>query len=310
MRALRRGVSAMEALVFFVIAMVLVLTAWKMFNSGIRVGKTAVEGLALQSGIRNALENLTRDVNGAMMIAEPHAETPVPTGSLGTPATGTTAASPSTPAQNFQITLYQHQSGDPAKPVEAQGNADSPYPFGRTQQENSYGLPVLQVVYQYNAQERTLSRGVRSGLLQFKSTAEKPGVVKTYEFDPNGETNRPTIRRPSVTLAREVERFEATALSYDYAKPLEGLPLREGVKFPTVVATAELPEDPLTESEKKEDRTVGIALRIKAAYAAEGRSTTAKDSSMEILTKIFSYPKMYDHNYRAYFSTVDSDLRY
>jgi hypothetical protein len=59
------------------------------------------------------------------------------------------------------------------------------------------------------------------------------------------------------------------------------------------------------------DRTLGVILRVKADFHADDETVkVAQDSSMEILTTILSYPKLYDTAYRPFFSSVDADLRY
>lgn len=279
----RRAATLMELMIFITLTLLIVGAAWKILRSGTRIGKTAVEGLALQSGIRNLLENMTRDVNAAFLIGAPSFQTPFPD------------AGP-----EVFVEVYQHFGSDAGRRIELPQNQGSPYPFGRTKQANGYTLPALRVAYVFNREARTVTRAVASGLLQFQTTPEQPSIVRGFGFNEGGQSPdmRRVRRRPTV-MAREVELFEAHPIAFDLNRTLPGAPR------PALVLGQDLPD-----GQRLQDRTVGIALRVRAAYRREQPVKAAQDSSMEILTKIYSYPKLGDVRFPRYFSSVDGDLRF
>lgn len=286
----RRGFTLVETLIMMTIMVILIVVAWRVLGSGMGMGRTAVEGIALQQGIRNLMENLTRDVNGSMLILTPNAETQIPD-----------------PNQVVTIQLIQSSTEDPGQRHEYEwsgrggsgSNADSPYPFGKTTENNAYGLPVFQVMYQYDRTTKVISRGIRSGTLQYSTEITDPTKLN-YTFIPDSGSSRTAVRRPGTVMARNVQTFEVAAIALDYSQ------LEPRTNRPKMVLTNTLDGDGT-----KMYRTIGVALRVKADFRPEGEEVgMAKDSSMEILTKIFSYPKIADMQYGAFFSSTDNDLRY
>jgi hypothetical protein len=287
MKRLRRGVSLIEVVIFFTIAVILMGVAWSLLSRGSRLGRTAVQGIALQQGIRGLVENMVRDVNGCLMIHEPNAET------LASASGG----------PHSRLVVYLNRRENPAdRPSQQQapgGGTDTPYPFAYLTQETKYQIPVLQVSYEYNKTDRTVTRIVTPGALLSLAPApdqlqqgQTPGIVQEYQFSAAG-TGKGKV------LAREVAVFRLYPFSYDHTRA------HAKTRRPPVVLTHKLPGEGA-----RIDQTVGVVLKVKAAYRSERKVLKGEDSSMEIVTKIWSYPKLYDHIYRPYFSSVDGDLRY
>lgn len=289
-RIRRRAFTLVETMVFVTIAVILIVVAWRVLNRGIGIGRTAVEGIALQQGIRNLMENLTRDVNGSVLILTPNGESPFPD-----------------PNQTINIQLIQSATEDPGERAAyewsddgtARTNNETPYPFGKTTEDTNYGLPVFQVIYQYDRTTRVVSRGIRSGTLQYTVETSDPTKM-SYKFIADTGNDRRAVRRPPTVMVRNVETFEVAPLALDYSElePLTGRP--------KMVLTSTLPGEGA-----QMYRTIGLALRVKADFREDATDVPmAKDSSMEILTKVFSYPKIADMQYGAFFSSIDNDLRY
>lgn len=283
----RRAFTLVETLIFMTIIIVLIVAAWRILGRGVSIGRTAVEGIALQQGIRNLMENFTRDVNGSILILAPNAESQFPD-----------------PGQVITVQLIQSAQENPAERPQYEwsgsggsgSNADSPYPFGKTKQDTTYGLPCYQVLYQYDRSTGVVARGIRAGTLQYTVRTSDPTSL-TYSFVPGGGG---TVRRPPTVMARNVETFEVAPLALDYTQ------LEPRTGRPKMVLTSRLDGDGA-----KMFRTVGLAIRVKADFRPEDDDEVmAKDSSMEILTKVFSYPKIADMQYGAFFSSIDNDLRY
>lgn len=268
----RPGYSLIEALIFMTIAVILIGGAWHVLLGGTRIGRTAVEGITLQQGVRNVVENMVRDVNGAMMIHEPNAGTPQ--------------------LPWARLVLYVHQNVDPGDRVALQPGAQgpgTPYPFASTAGASQFLLPVLQVAYLSDSSANTVSRAVTKGNLVYRATG---GVVEEYAF-------QATASSESKVLAREVQFFEVWPYAFDASQR------REGGLPPLVLANQ------AAGSGDRIDRTLGVIVRVKANFHPDDETVKqAQDSSMEILTTILSYPKLYDTAYRSFFSSVDADLRY
>ena len=282
-RIRRRAFTLVEVLIFVTIMVVLIAAAWRILNRGIGMGRTAVEGIALQQGIRNFMENFTRDVNGAMLILAPNGDSQVPD-----------------PNQVITVQLIQSAQENPGdRPEYAWSggtNAESPYPFGKTTEDTNYGLPCYQVLYQFDRATGTVARGIRAGTLVYTVQTSDPTSMN-YSFVPGGGA---AVRRPPTVMARNVETFEVAPLALDYSQ------LEPRTGRPKMVLTSALPG-----SGARMYRSVGLAVRVKADFRPEDDDEPmGKDSSMEILTKVFSYPKIADMQYGAFFSSTDNDLRY
>lgn len=282
-----RGFTLVETAIFFIIVVILLGAAWKILNTGTRIGRTAVQGIALQQGVRGLMENMVRDVNGCLMIAEPNAET----------------LASSSGGPHGKLVVYTSRDQDPNQRLEIQGGSgeggDISYPFAHLQSETRYRLPVYQITYEYDGDSHTVSRLVVAGDLYSVVPApgelaegQQAGVVQSYEFQAGG------VPRKRV-LAREVEYLRLYPFSYDHSRR------SETSGMPRVALTHRLPG-----AGARMDETAGVALRVKASYHQEQEVKRAQDSSMEIVTRIWSYPKLFDHIYRPYFSSVDRDLRY
>jgi hypothetical protein len=233
------------------------------------------------------MENFSRDVNGAVLILSPNAESQVPD-----------------PNQVVTVQLIQTAQENPAERHEYEwsgsggsgSNTDSPYPFGKTKEDTTYGLPCYQVLYQFDRSTGVVARGIRAGTLEYKVETSDPTKLE-YSFVPGGGA---AVRRPPTVMARNVATFEVAPIALDYSQ------LEPRTGRPKMVLSSALEGDGA-----KMFRTVGLALRVKADFRPEDDDTPmAKDSSMEILTKVFSYPKIADMQYSAFFSSVDNDLRY
>lgn len=281
MKRLRNAAfTLVEAVVFVAIASMLVILAWNFLFSGVKIGRTAAEGLSLHQGLRNLVENLTRDVNAAYLIAEPNAGNPNPHSGLV--------------VYLFQDTSLGDIADGKVPRLELDDNKGGVYPFAESTGATQQALPVYQVRYEYEVEKRIVRRRVLTGNLLLKS-ADDPrahGRITGYEFVAAEPANKRRQIRINQIMAREVEVFELYGFGF-------------GDIYPDTAIRQIVPA-----SEVSSDQVTLVALRLRAAYQREGEVKKAEDSSQEILTQIYSYPKLYDYLYRPYFSSVDGDMRY
>jgi hypothetical protein len=279
----RRGTSLVETMIFFLIAIVVIGMAWQILFGGVRIGRTAVEGVALQQGIRNLMENMVRDVNGAYMIAQPNGSSPFP--------------------EEEEVILYLHRTEqppqrgvqDPRERAEINGPL---YPFASVQGETSYSLPVWMVRYRLE-RNGVIRRFVDGGRLVSNSDLASGGIVSSFGFQPfTGQGSRGS--RSGQVMARNVEFFRTYPFGYDITN------LHPQLLIPMLTPTQDLPG-----SGERYNLTSMLTVSVKANYHPEVQDQLrAQDSSMRMVTKIWCYPRVYELLYSPYFSSVDEDLRY
>lgn len=273
----------------FIGAMILTIV-FNMINRGVGSLQKTTEAISVQRGMRNVVENMARDVAGALLIEEPN-------GSHTTPHNKVVV-------YRYGLELAQQRlttNDSPSAPEIPQ----SAYPFGNLATDSVNRLTVLRIEYEHDPTEKVVKRRFVPGELSaVAAAAESPRLVSRYDFSPIGtpvESN----------MASNVTTFEVVAAGYD---PYN-LDLRTGRG--RVLDTASLPARPvgpiLTPGGPgpgpKTDQTCLIVLRVGGSFERPN-PTRRTDGSMEIVTKMWSYPKLYDHVYAPYFSSVDHDLRY
>lgn len=312
---LRRGATLVEVVVFSAMSLLLIGFGWDLLRSGSVVGSTTSEGLNLQRGVRNFMENLTKDVNAAVLIADPHGNTP-------------------TPARRVVVYVFHDAKPDPAdgmvdpgKRLLANGGPDgpsliggvNPYPFAHTEEPTQWGLPVIQVVYDWDAGTKRVTRTAIEGFLVAR--AERGQVfVRDYGFQPgSGVTPVESVVSENITEL-EVYPFGYDEIDRDDAgfgglKPTSELPdfvsgIVAGTDLAPQVAgfTGGSTGPTSAGTTNRHARTAMLLVKLKAVFDYE--SDQYRDPEFVMATRIWSYAKLYEHRYFPYFSSVDDDLRF
>lgn len=316
---MRRGATLVEIMVFSFMSLMLVGIGWDLLRSGTVVGSTTSEGLNLQRGVRNFMENLVKDVNAAVLIAEPHG--------LSLPPTGATA-------QRIVVYVFHDAKPDPADGMvdpgtrlDLNGGPDggsliggvNPYPFAHTEEATTWGLPVIQVVYTWDPTSKQVAREATEGFMVAK--ADRGQVfVRQYGFTPgSGVTPVKTI------VSEHIEELSVFPFGYDEID-------RDDAGFGGLKPTSELPDfvsglvaatdlapqvagftggstgATSAGTTERHARTAMLLVKLKAVFDYE--NDKYRDPEFVMATRIWSYAKLYEHRYFPYFSSVDDDLRF
>lgn len=293
----RAGTTLVEFLIFFAIAVVVLGVAWSMLGSSTRLGRRAVENVTLQGQVRNVIEYMTRDVTAAYLIDEPNGTSPVPHDKL---VVYRYAAKDARRRLGLNEATIQPNTGLPG----------STYPIGNMTDGSVHKLVMTRVTYAYDSTKKEVTRETVAGTLAAvapDSSQGNPRMIVAYEFTPLGSAGS----RPRV-LGRNVTRFEIVPAGYDPtvidAKTGRGR-LLDTKSLPALPVGAHQPQATPADGPKS-DRTAMVVVRIRAEFDKGDNVKKAEDTSTELITKIWSYPKLYDHVHRPYFSSVDHDLRY
>ncbi len=289
--AARRAVTLIEALFFTVIASIVLWFVWHMVGQGTILGRRAVEEIALQQDIRNVVENMVRDVSAAYLIAEPHGETPLPA---------------------KKVVVYKYVELDASQrlkdnqaDIQANGMPGSAYPFGPIQGETAHATLMMRVTYEYLEAEQQVVRKELPGRLLNVASADSPRIITEYRFEGLGTEG-------ILPMAENVTQFEIVPGGYD-SRAIDLRTGRGAVTDTSKIGARQL--GPFAPADgpgpgPKQDRTVFVVLRIKTAFDKGPDMKKAQDSSMDMVTKIWSYPRLYEHIYAPFFSSMDHDLRY
>lgn len=278
-RHVRRGFTLIEAAFFIAVAVALVAVAWELLAKGGRTGRLAVEGLGLQQGVRAVVENMVPDVNSAYLILEPRGGTEVP---------------------GRRLELYRFLFKEASDRLDLNNAAGGAYPFHNEAGASEHKLKVAQIVYAYDPGTKTVTRTWKAGVLTARASEAKVEGFEFQEGVPGTSGVGPNEER---VLASDVSTFEVYPGAYDDSQidPKTG----RG----RVVDTGSLPSE-TGGVEGAAHRTCFVVLRIRAELDKGADVKKADDTSMEILTRIWSFPRLYDQLYRPHFSSVDEDLRY
>ncbi len=314
---MRRGFTLVEVLLFSALSLLFISIGWSFLSSGTILGSNTSEGLNLQSGARNFIENLTKDINASVIIAEPHGLTPLP-------------------ADRVVLWIYNDPKDDPdggmVQPGERLGinggpdgaglvGGINPYPFNQTEGPTEWGTPAIQVVYQWDEPTGRITRQTTEGNV-IAMGGRGQVFVQAYEFRPApGAT--PSSEK---LMSDNIKEFAIYPFGYDETT------LDPSTQLGALRPTAELPDfvSGLTEesaagpvvagftgatgtgappgSTERMARTAMLLLKMKAVF--DYKSEAYRDQEFEFATKIWSYTKLYEHRYFAYFSSVDDDLRF
>jgi hypothetical protein len=310
-----RGATLVEVVVFTAMSLLLIGFGWDLLRSGSVIGSTTSEGLNLQRGVRNFMENLVKDVNAAVLIADPHGLTP-------------------TPATRIVVYVFHDAKPDPADGMvdpgprlDLNGGPDgpgliggvNPYPFAHTEEPTEWGLPVIQVVYDWDATTKKVTRTAIEGFLVAR--ADRGQVfVRQYGFQPgSGVTPVETV------VSEHIEELEVFPFGYDEIdrddagfgglKPTSELPdfvsgLVAGTDLaPQVAGFTGGSSGPVNAgTTNRHARTAMILVKLRAVF--DYANPKYRDPEFVMATRIWSYAKLYEHRYFPYFSSVDDDLRF
>ncbi|NUN51677.1 MAG: hypothetical protein HUU06_02665 [Planctomycetaceae bacterium] len=321
MKSLRTGVSAVEFIVFTAMSLFLITAGYGLLRSGARVGSNTEVGLNLQQGVRNLMENLVKDVNASVFIAEPHGQTQLP-------------------AKKIVVWVFddEKEAGDdsivlPGKRLDLNGGPDgpglvgqrNPYPFYHNDVPTVWGIPVVQVTYEWRENEKVVTRKAERGAVKVENVQKGKPFVERLSFTARGGVVNPTANSTR-KMADNVTQFESFPFGYNELK-------RDDTnKMGTLLPTSELPDivtgmgssvTPVHAgftgfggggsggaqgTTPRIARTAMLIVKTKAVY--DYVDTKVRDQEVFMATKIWSYAKIYEHAYAPYFSSIDDDLRF
>lgn len=311
----RRGVSLMEFLVFASLSLMLIGYGWDLVTSGSRVGSTTYEGINLQAGVRNLMENLVKDVNASVFIKEPNGLTSLPSNKIvlwvfsdaKDDSTGMVQ-----PGERINFNNGGYDSGSLSGGV-------NPYPFTHQGHPTRWHLPVLEVTYEWDSGSERVTRTAVPGDLWMEAS-EGMVFVEDYSFHAIGSTSQVKV------LSEHVQVFEIFPFGYDETDidPVTQMgklkPTKDCPDWVTGYGTADTSVPAVAGfgggsgggasagSTERIGRTAMLLVKVKAVY--DYANSKYRDPEFEMTTKIWSYAKLYEHRYFQYFSSIDDDLRY
>jgi hypothetical protein len=310
----RQGVSLLEFVVFSALSLALIGYGWDLLRSGSIIGSNSYQGIALQAGVRNLMENMVKDVNASVFIKEPNGLT-------------------TTPATKVVVWIFSDakESADKGmvKPGERinfnNGGPDSgsltgginPYPFAHAGNPTRWHLPVLEVTYEWDASAQIVTREAAPGDLWMEAE-DGTSFFQDYSFHPLGGASIKKV------LSENISEFEVYPFGYDETNidsvtQMGSLkPTRDTPDFVTGLATAGAGAPTLAGfgtgtggsagSTERIGRTAMLLVKLKAIF--DYKHAKYRDPEFQMATKIWSYAKLYEHRYFQYFSSIDDDLRF
>ncbi|MBI4872229.1 MAG: hypothetical protein HY814_11755 [Candidatus Riflebacteria bacterium] len=268
----RRGVSLIEAILFAVIALVLLIVIYRFLTTGMELADESSKAIALQQGARNLVENMVRDVNACHMFAEAYED-------------------------RFTVLKYQYE--DPKFAVaENVGRGNLTWPFYTNDAVTVSRLPVFKCAYKFFPDKGTVMRKIRKGILVSKTPAAGgvgDNMLRLSEFsfeDQGGPPGEPAEGR---VLARKVKKFKLAFFGYD--------DLGDGSLKEATQLTA-------NSLERKIAKICMVVLNFQATFEEGLYKDKLKSPEIELMTKIWSYKGINDHVYKEYFGSQDVDVRY
>lgn len=248
----------MEALLFGFLGVVILGVAYFLLTRSVSLTDATSRSIELQVGVRNLMENLVNDVNGAHLFLDPAPK----------PAESTLVV-----ARYKERTAVGRLAANP-RPA---------YPFLETgDQESSQVLPVLRATYSFDEARGTVSRKLEEGTLTALPGDDDPGRLAAWTF----HAERTLADK---VLARSVEEFTLSRIGYD----------RDGK--PAAIETL---------SEPLQARTACVVVKLRSLFREGAYGDGRRAPEVVLLTKVWSYRRLYDRVYKEYFSSVDEDLRY
>lgn len=267
----RRGVTLIEALMGVLIVLVILFAAWHIFISGMFRSSETARDAALMVGVRDLMENLTRDVNAAHAVLSLQ----------GADATDGEA--------KLRIFRYSHKPDIAERLRENAGGSSGntgTYPFHVRNTSVEVKMTGKMVTYSLNAAQKKVIRREEDGVFyqRFRTPTEVDGA------------SAPTFRgggSPKVTeTATEVQKFELMFLGYVAADQDNAGQVK--VLQPSEIGSA---------------AAIGVHL-LAGDDPAQPRTTRGRPSTVDIATKVWVMRKVYDAAYPEYFSSTDEDLRF
>lgn len=310
----RSGVSMVEFLMFTAMSLMLIGYGWDLLRSGSVVGSTTFEGLNLQAGVRNLVENLVKDVNASVFIKEPNGLTSLPSNKVVlwvfSDAKEDVDLGMVEPGERINFNNGGYDSGSLTGGI-------NPYPFTHQGHETRWHLPVLEVTYEWNSGSERVTRTAVPGDLWMEA-GEGMSFVEKYSFHAMGSPSH------SAVLSEHIQSFEIFPFGYDETDldPETKLgrlkPTKDCPDWVTGFASGDASIPTLagfgggtgasTGSTERIGRTAMLLVKVKAVF--DYASPKYRDPEFELTTKIWSYAKLYEHQYFQYFSSIDDDLRF
>lgn len=318
---MRRGAFTLVELLFFGAAALMIIGyGWDLLRSGSVIGSTTSEGINLQRGVRNFMENLVKDVNGAALIGEPHGNTPLPGSRIVVyvfddkkeDADGGIVL----PGERINFGVGTSNGGPDAAGLSGGIN---PYPFGHTENPTRWHLPVVQVTYEFDPTGGKMTREAIPGDLWSEAPRGVPFVNK-YSFHAASSTGTPV----KTVVSENIKNLEVFPFGYDESvidpvtklgalRPTSELPdfvtgLETAAAAPVLAGFGGAGGGAGVGSGDRMARTAMILVKVEAVF--DYTNDAYRDPEFEMATKIWSFAKLYEHRYFPYFSSIDDDLRF
>lgn len=268
----RRGMSLIETLVVVAIAVVFLVTLYKLLMGGIRTGEEMTEELSLLTDVRAMVEHMGRDVAAAHVILPP--------------ANGGTFGE--------SLTLARYASEDASDRLEA--NSQNPvYPFFEPSAgaSTTIKLKCSRVQYVWDKTKGEVTRTEEKGLLEGKPAQGSGGqrdlkTIADYTF--NAES---TVTSAMKGPAKHIADFKISYLTYD-EKGKPKLLDNASDAYKTACVALSL----------RAVQNTGLYER------KAGQTPTRRMPEVVLATKFWSQRKLSEAMYPEYFSSADDDLRY
>lgn len=273
----RLGTSLAETLLFMGLACVVGIAAMGVYQRGQIVTDETQKAILIQQDVRAIVEMLSRDMNAAWMVWDVGADR----------------------AKKIRLVKYADENTEKRIQFNVVAQSRKDYPFSRSDEYVSNRTYSYLVTYTYDPNAETLTRREETGAFTQKTgSADRNRAV---EFSWARET---TIMDDRV-LGTNVKEFALSYFGYEGKPgPASGMGLLKKV--------ADLTHLSMYGDEVKYSHTACLLLRIRSRFDegvyAEGQGHKAPEA--EMVTKIWSLPKLRDEMYREYFSSMDWDFRY
>ena len=162
-------------------------------------------------------------------------------------------------------------------------------------------LDAYLVTYRYDENEQTVSRKEEKGIFWIGTTSQNLSLAQEYGFESDSTVSERI-------LGKNIKQFDIHYFGYERKWDSSALP-GSLKKVWDLKQVENLPDS------VKVGRTACILLHLKGLYdegvyseSMKGRGHRAPET--ELVTKIWSYPRMRDEMYHEYFSSVDWNLIY
>lgn len=278
----RRAVSLAEMLLFTGLSVVVGAMVIELYIRGTGMTDSTQKAILVQQDIRAIVEYLSRDMNAAYWVLDKGAG-----------------------EREHGIMLVKYASANTTERLkENMLGSDNryDYPFFRSDEAAANRLDAQLITYEYDENEETVSRKEEKGIFITSTSSDAIGYAVDYSF----EVDEVLSDR---VLGKNVKQFDIDYFGYERSTDTADLPgLLKRVWDLEMVADM---SDPV-----KIGMTACILLKIRARYEEGVYSENYankrgyRSPETELVTKIWSMPRLRDEMYHEYFSSVDWNLLY